>query len=63
MCQHKPTCPPSTAPDAELAQCVTSHPEQGWSLLCNGVLLFEDTGVLTPDGAVRDPHRMSTRAA
>ncbi|MET9191210.1 DUF5999 family protein, partial [Streptomyces tendae] len=22
------------------------YPEQGWSLLCNGVLLFEDTGEL-----------------
>ncbi|GAA4657201.1 hypothetical protein GCM10023324_02630 [Streptomyces youssoufiensis] len=33
------------------------HPEQGWSLLCNGVLLFEDTGELLPDGQVIDPHR------
>ncbi|GAB3003491.1 hypothetical protein GCM10023080_081600 [Streptomyces pseudoechinosporeus] len=33
------------------------HPEQGWSLLCNGVLLFEDTGELLPDGRIIDPHR------
>ncbi|AEY88060.1 hypothetical protein SHJG_2786 [Streptomyces hygroscopicus subsp. jinggangensis 5008] len=33
------------------------HPEQGWSLLCNGVLLFEDTGELLPDGRVIAPHR------
>ncbi|MGW2732477.1 DUF5999 family protein, partial [Streptomyces sp. NPDC001494] len=26
------------------ARLVAHHPEQGWSLLCNGVLLFEDTG-------------------
>lgn len=32
-------------------------PEQGWSLLCNGVLLFEDTGELLPDGKIIDPHR------
>ncbi|MFI6359546.1 DUF5999 family protein [Streptomyces sp. NPDC050743] len=27
------------------------------SLLCNGVLLFEDTGELLPDGRVIAPHR------
>jgi hypothetical protein len=36
---------------------VAHHPEQGWSLLCNGVLLFEDTGELLPDGQVIAPHR------
>jgi hypothetical protein len=36
---------------------VASHPEQGWSLLCNGVVLFEDTGELLPDGRVIAPHR------
>ncbi|GGQ92252.1 hypothetical protein Saso_13290 [Streptomyces asoensis] len=38
------------------------HPEQGWSLLCNGVLLFEDTGELLPDGRVIAPHRVVTAA-
>lgn len=33
------------------------YPEQGWSLLCNGVLLFEDTGELLPDGQIIAPHR------
>jgi hypothetical protein len=28
---------------------VASHPEQGWSLLCNGVVLFDDAGVLLLD--------------
>jgi hypothetical protein len=27
---------------------VASHPEQGWSLLCNGVVLFDDGGELLP---------------
>jgi hypothetical protein len=36
---------------------VAHHPEQGWSLLCNGVVLFEDTGELLPDGRVIAPHR------
>jgi hypothetical protein len=35
---------------------VASHPEQGWSLLCNGVVVFEDTGVLLPDGRSIPPH-------
>ena len=25
-------------------------PGQGWSLLCNGVIVFDDTGKLLPDG-------------
>jgi hypothetical protein len=29
---------------------IASHPEQGWSLLCNGVVIFEDGGWLLPDG-------------
>lgn len=36
---------------------MAAHPEQGWSLLCNGVLLFEDTGELLPDGQIIAPHR------
>jgi hypothetical protein len=40
---------------------VASHPEQGWSLLCNGIVLFEDTGELLPDGAVIAPHRPTDR--
>ena len=44
--------PSADAPDHDAARCVTSHPEQGWSLLCNGVVCFEDTGELLPDGRV-----------
>jgi hypothetical protein len=36
---------------------VSCHPEQGWSLLCNGVIVFEDTGELLPDGSTVKPHR------
>jgi uncharacterized protein DUF5999 len=57
MCTHQPPCPTPTAPDREAAHIVVSHPEQGWTLLCNGVILFEDTGELLPDGAVVPPHR------
>lgn len=57
MCQHHPCCPPPNGPDREAARVVAEHPEQGWSLLCNGVVLFEDTGELLPDGEVIPPHR------
>ncbi len=57
MCQHQPPCPPAESADRESARLVAHHPEQGWSLLCNGVLFFEDTGELLPDGRVIAPHR------
>ncbi len=62
MCQHKPPCPSADSPDREAACPLVSHPEQGWSLLCNGVLLFEDTGELLPDGQIVAPHRPITAA-
>ncbi|WP_433501333.1 DUF5999 family protein [Sphaerimonospora sp. CA-214678] len=57
MCSHEPACPSAEAKDREAARTVATHPEQGWSLLCNGVVLFEDTGELLPDGGVIAPHR------
>lgn len=56
-CKHRPACPSAEAADREAAHTVVAHPEQGWSLLCNGVLLFEDTGELLPNGVVIAPHR------
>jgi len=50
MCPHRPPCPPADWPDRAEARCVVRNPEQGWSLLCNGVILFDDTGGLWPDG-------------
>jgi hypothetical protein len=63
MCHHLPTCPLSSASDREAARVVSAHPEQGWSLLCNGVILFEDTGELLPDCSVVSPHRGCAGAA
>jgi Family of unknown function (DUF5999) len=57
MCPHTPPCPEPSAPDREAAHTIASHPEQGWSLLCNGVVIFEDTGELLPDGVSIAPHR------
>lgn len=52
MCTHQPPCPAATAPDHLAARLVASHPLQGWSLLCNGVIAFHDQGELLPDGRV-----------
>ena len=57
MCPHTPACPDSSGPDREAARTIISHPEQGWSLLCNGIVVFEDTGELLPDGDAIAPHR------
>lgn len=56
MCQHQPQCPKASAPDHAAARTVAHHPEQGWSRLCNGVVLFDDFGELLPDGrAIASP--------
>ncbi|MEW9553574.1 DUF5999 family protein [Nonomuraea sp. NPDC050783] len=63
MCSHYPTCPDADAPDREASHVVSAHPDQGWSLLCNGVVLFDDTGLLLPDGTVVPPHRAPMQLA
>jgi Family of unknown function (DUF5999) len=50
MCKHQPPCPGALAPDPMAARVMVIHPEQGWSLLCNGVVLFDDAGALLPGG-------------
>ncbi|MER6399263.1 DUF5999 family protein [Kitasatospora sp. NPDC001603] len=54
-CPHRPACPDRCAKDASAAAAVASHPEQGWSLLCNGTLSFENTGAVLPDGRILEP--------
>ena len=60
MCSHHPTCPSAHSTDALAAHLVAAHPEQGWSLLCNGVLVFDDGGVLMPDGRAIEPPGSAT---
>ncbi|MBO0822073.1 MAG: hypothetical protein J2P26_14640 [Nocardiopsaceae bacterium] len=43
VCGHHPPCPPASAPDAAAARAVARHPEQGWTLLCNGLVFFDDS--------------------
>jgi hypothetical protein len=37
------------------ARIAAGHPEQGWYLLCNGVLLFDDGGALLANRLVVPP--------
>jgi len=37
------------------ARIVAGHPEQGWYLLCNGVVLFDDGGALLADSRIVPP--------
>ncbi|WP_329217029.1 DUF5999 family protein [Streptomyces sp. NBC_01485] len=57
MCRHDPPCPAAEASDREAARTVLRDDVLGWTLLCNGVLLFADTGELLPDGRIIAPHR------
>jgi len=56
MCSHRPPCPPADRRDRDAARTVAFHPGQGWSLLCNGVIVFDDTGEILPSGRVIPPH-------
>lgn len=49
-CAHVPRCPAAGASDHAAARIVVSYPEQGWTLLCNGVVVFDDNGEILPNG-------------
>jgi hypothetical protein len=55
MCLHRPQCPTPDSPDHDAAHTLAAHPEQGWSLLCNGVIVFDDLGEILPDGRAVAP--------
>ncbi|OIJ94349.1 hypothetical protein BIV25_22335 [Streptomyces sp. MUSC 14] len=55
MCSCRSSCPASaTAPRHPVA----AHPEQGWTLLCDGSIVFDDSGELHADGSVVAPCRL-----
>ena len=62
MCPHLPTCPTADRPDRAAARTVALRPGQGWSLLCNGVIVFDDLGEILPDGLVTPPPRRMARS-
>ncbi|MFH8801275.1 DUF5999 family protein [Streptomyces sp. NPDC017936] len=55
MCDHR-----SPSARADAVHVVAARPEQGWSLLCDGTIVFDDSGELRPDGRVVAPHRVTT---
>jgi hypothetical protein len=55
MCKHQPSCPSADQADRDRACVVSAHPDQGWSLLCNGVVVFDDSGEILPDGRIIQP--------
>ena len=50
MCPHQPPCPPADRPGRDAARTIACHAGQGWSLLCNGVIVFDDMGEILPPG-------------
>jgi len=63
MCEHAPACPAASAPDREAARVIARHPGQGWGLLRDSVVVFEDTAALLPDGTAIEPHRAAPRSS
>jgi hypothetical protein len=63
ICSHQPHCPDAAGSDRDAAHVIAFHPEQGWSLLCNGVVLFEDSGEILPDGNCVHARRADLTAA
>jgi Family of unknown function (DUF5999) len=37
------------------ARVIRGHLDQGWELLCNGIVVFDDAGALLPDGRTLAP--------
>lgn len=57
MCQHAPPCPSAEAADREAAKVVLRDDVTGFAVLCNRVVLFDDTGEVLPSGRIIAPHR------
>lgn len=57
MCDRHPRYPEWSAPDHLAAQIMADQPQQGWSLLCNGVILFDGGSELLPDCRDATPGR------
>ncbi|MEV7286091.1 DUF5999 family protein [Streptomyces sp. NPDC093252] len=60
-------CPPALVPRPDdvtaVPHLVSAHPEQGWSLLCDGTTVFDDSGEPLPDGRVIAPQRPTVATA
>jgi hypothetical protein len=49
---HSPQCPPADSAGRDLAVVIADHHERGRTLLCNGVVHFDDGVDLPPIRAV-----------
>ena len=63
MCRHNPPCPAASSSNPCSAHIRAAHHEQGWCLLCNGVILFDDGGAILPGGLLVEPPRGSGETA
>jgi len=45
------------APDHASARVIARQEDIGWSLLCNTVIVFDDTGEILPNGTTVRPNR------
>ena len=55
QCRHTPPCPSAQSEGRLAARVVRGHLDQGWELLCNGMVVFDDAGALLPDGRALAP--------
>jgi Family of unknown function (DUF5999) len=60
-CSHRPPCPSADRADRLSAVVVAAHPEQGWYLLCNGIVTFDDTGAVVGDAAIPPCRALTSR--
>ena len=49
MCTHEPHCASAADIARAAARVIASHPEQGWSLLCNGIVLTSSRYLISMD--------------
>lgn len=63
MCAHVPTCAEQDSPLAGTARVLVAHYEQGWCLLCNGLIRFDDGTELRTAPPVVRPHDRKRPAA
>jgi hypothetical protein len=62
-CRHDPPCPAATPPGRLAAVIIAAHPEQGWHLLCNGIVVFDDSGYLLALRSSPEHHRTGNSAS